>query len=243
MKPNRSRSGPGRRPARVVAPDHRERRDLQRDRGGARPLADDDVDPEVLHREVEHLLGGARHPVDLVDEEDVAVVHPGEDRGQVAGVGERRAAGDPERHADLGGDDHRQRGLAEPRRAGEEHVVGRAVAQPRGLEHQAELVADPLLPDHLVEGARPERGLDDPLVGLGVGSGEVVAAGAFPGSPRKNSSSAPSAPSVFRGVELMRGSASGGPRAAGRRRRAARRPGRPRSPRPGRPRGPASRDR
>jgi hypothetical protein len=40
-------------------PDHRERRDLERDRGGARPLADHHVDPEVLHREVEHLLGGA----------------------------------------------------------------------------------------------------------------------------------------------------------------------------------------
>ena len=119
---------PGQQPGPGGGPDHRERRDLQRDRGGARPLADDDVDPEVLHREVEHLLGGARHPVDLVDEEDVAVVHPGEDRGEVAGVGERRATGDPERRADLGRDDHRQRGLAEPGRAGEQHVVGRAVA-------------------------------------------------------------------------------------------------------------------
>jgi hypothetical protein len=55
--------------------------------------------------------------VDLVDEQDVAGVHPGEDRGEVAGVGERRATGDAQRHAHLGGDDHRQRGLAEARRA------------------------------------------------------------------------------------------------------------------------------
>ena len=54
-------------------PDDGEGRQLERDRGRARPLADDDVDPEVLHREVEHLLGRARHAVDLVEEEDLAL--------------------------------------------------------------------------------------------------------------------------------------------------------------------------
>ena len=96
--------------------DQGERRDLQRDGGGARPLADDDVDPEVLHRHVEHLLGGPRHPVDLVDEEHVTLVEPGEDRGEVTGVRDRRSAGQPQRGAHLGGDDHRQGGLAEARR-------------------------------------------------------------------------------------------------------------------------------
>ena len=124
----------GQQPGAGGGADQRERRDLERDRGRARSLADDHVDPEVLHREVEHLLGGPRHPVDLVDEEDVALVHPGQDRGQVAGVGERRPAGQPQRRAHLGGDDHRQRGLAEPGRPGEQHVVGRparAAGRPR----------------------------------------------------------------------------------------------------------------
>ena len=35
---------------------------------------------------------------------------------------------------------------------------------PGGLEDQAELVAHPLLPDHLVERARPQCGLHRPLV-------------------------------------------------------------------------------
>ena len=151
---------PGQQPGAGGGADQGERRDLQRDRGGARALADHDVDPEVLHREVEHLLGGPRHPVDLVDEEDVALVHPGQDRGQVAGVGERRAAGDPQRGAHLGGDDHGQRGLAEAGRAGEQHVVGRPAAQPGRLEDQPELGAHALLADDLVEGARPQRRLD-----------------------------------------------------------------------------------
>src|SRR5690349_21965053 len=55
-----------------------ERRDLQRDRGRPGPLAHHDVDPEVLHREVEHLLGGPRHPVDLVDEHHLALAQGGE---------------------------------------------------------------------------------------------------------------------------------------------------------------------
>ena len=89
----------GQQPGAGGGADQRERRDLERDGGRARALADDDVDPEVLHRHVEHLLGRPRHPVDLVDEQDVAVVQPGQDRGEVAGVGDRRAAGEPQRRA------------------------------------------------------------------------------------------------------------------------------------------------
>ena len=72
--------------------DDGERRERQRDRRGAGALADDDVDPEVLHREVEHLLGRARHPVDLVEEEHLALVEGGQDRRRG-----RRRAGSPGR--------------------------------------------------------------------------------------------------------------------------------------------------
>ena len=54
----------------------RERRHLQRNRRGARTFADDDVDAEVLHRQVQHLLGGPGDAVDLVDEQHV-VLRPG----------------------------------------------------------------------------------------------------------------------------------------------------------------------
>ena len=56
-------------------------------------------------------------------------------------------------------------------------MVGDPLACPRGLEQQGELLAHPLLPDDLVEGARPQRRLDDPLVAVGVGrrcSGRLV---------------------------------------------------------------------
>ena len=71
--------------------DERERRQVERQRPRRRPLADDDVEPEVLERRVEDLLDGAVQPVDLVHEEDVALLERGEDRGHVALALERRA--------------------------------------------------------------------------------------------------------------------------------------------------------
>ena len=53
--------------------DDGEGRQFQRDRGRPRSLADDDVDPEILHRQIEHLLGGSGHPMDLVEEEHLVL--------------------------------------------------------------------------------------------------------------------------------------------------------------------------
>ena len=87
--------------------DEREAREVESQRPGRRALADHDVELEVLHRRVQHLLDGAREAVDLVDEEDVAVVEVGQDRGEVAGPFERGPARDPQRDLQLGRDDAR----------------------------------------------------------------------------------------------------------------------------------------
>ena len=52
--------------------DEGERRQVERERPRPGPLADDDVEPEVLERRVEDLLDRPVDAVDLVDEEDVA---------------------------------------------------------------------------------------------------------------------------------------------------------------------------
>ena len=54
-----------------------------------------------------------------------------------------------ERRAQLGGDDVRERGLAEPGRAGEEHVVERLAAALRGLDEHRELVGHGVLGDEV----------------------------------------------------------------------------------------------
>jgi hypothetical protein len=67
--------------------------------------------------------------MDLVDEQHVAVLERvREDGREVAGLLDRRAARHPDRHAELGGDDVRERRLAEPRRSVEEDVVERLAA-------------------------------------------------------------------------------------------------------------------
>ena len=92
-------TGPGR------GADQREARELQADGAGRRALADQDVEAAVLHGRVEHLLDGSVQAVDLVDEQHVAVLQVGEQRGQVAGPGQDGAGGDAEPGAHLGGHD------------------------------------------------------------------------------------------------------------------------------------------
>ena len=115
--------------------DERERRQRQPDARRRRALADDDVELEVLHRRVQDLLDRPRQAVDLVDEQHVALVELGEDRRQVAGPLERRARRDVQVHAHLGGDDARQRGLAQPGRAGEQQVIDGLATPARRLEN------------------------------------------------------------------------------------------------------------
>ena len=84
--------------------DDRERGQRQGNGGGAGSLANDHVDAEVFHRQVEHLLGGARQAVDLVNKEDVAFLQARQDCGQVARVLDGGAGGQAQRGPHLGGD-------------------------------------------------------------------------------------------------------------------------------------------
>ena len=139
--------------------DERERRQVERERARRGALAEHDVEAEVLERRVEDLLGGAVEPVDLVDEEDVARLDRGEDRGDVLLL--ERGAGDGA-HADAellrmicasvvlpspGGPTSRTWSRASPR------ALGR-------VERDSELLLDPFLADEVVEPARPQRALE-----------------------------------------------------------------------------------
>ncbi len=62
--------------------------------------------------------------------------------------------------AQLGRDDHRQRGLAEPGRSGQQHVVGDGAAHLRPGEHEFELFAHPVLADELAQVVRSQRRVD-----------------------------------------------------------------------------------
>ena len=151
----------------MVAPTRVNGRQFEGDGGGAGALADDDVDAEVLHRHVEHLLGGPGHAVDLVEEEDLALLEGGQDRGQVARVLDGRAAGDADGGVHLGRDDHREGGLAEAGGTGEQHVVGGGTPRAGGAQHEVELLADLLLADELVQVLGAQGGLDGLVLPVG----------------------------------------------------------------------------
>src|SRR5206468_7299337 len=127
--------------------DESERRQVERDRPGAGPLAEDDRQPTILHRRVERLLDRPVEAVDLVDEEDRARLERGQEGGDVRLALERRPGGVDDLGLELGGDDVRERGLAEPGRPREQNVVERLAAPPRGLYEDAELTRALLLVD------------------------------------------------------------------------------------------------
>ena len=122
-----------------------------------RPLADDQVELEVLEGRVEDLLDRRPEAVDLVDEEDVARLQVGEDRRQIAGALEHRPGGGAQRRVHLLGQDVRQGRLAEPGRPEEQHVIQRLAALPRRADEHLQILDDPVLADILRQLPRPQR--------------------------------------------------------------------------------------
>ena len=157
----RQQPGPGRRA------DERERRQVERDRPRAGALAEHDRQLAVLHRRVQRLLDRPVEAVDLVDEEHRPGLERGEEGGDVGLALQRRAGRLHERRLELGGDDVGERGLAEPRGPGEQHVVERLLAPARRLDEHLELAGHLNLVDEVGEAPRAQRAVE-----LLVGAGE-----------------------------------------------------------------------
>ena len=139
--------------------DQREAGELDLDRARRRPLADDEIELVVLHGGIEDLLDRRVEAVDLVDEEDVAVLQVGEQRGEIAGLGDDGARGGAEAHAQLARHDLGERGLAEAGGAREQHVVERVAARLGRLDEHLEVGARLLLADELAQVLRAQRRL------------------------------------------------------------------------------------
>ena len=80
-------------------------------------------------------------------------------RGKIARLADHRPAGGAKADAELLGDDLRQRGLAQPRRAEEQHMVHRLPARARGLDEHPQVLPCRRLPDELAERLRAEGGV------------------------------------------------------------------------------------
>src|SRR5665213_1880586 len=95
--------------------------------------------------------------MDLIDEENVALFQIGQQRSEVAGLGDHRARGSAEVDAEFACDDVRQRRLAETRRTDEEHMVERLFAAARRINEDLEVCARLCLADKLRQQLRAQR--------------------------------------------------------------------------------------
>ena len=146
-------------------------RQVERERSRRRPLADDDVETIVLERRIEDLIDRMVEAVDLVDEEDVALVERGQDCGQVPCPLDRRAAGIANVRAELAGDDRGEGRLAEAGRAVQQDVICRVPSLAGGAEQDRQVGLELPLADVFVQGVRPKGPVDDDLgVVFGAGS-------------------------------------------------------------------------
>jgi hypothetical protein len=110
--------------------------------------------------------------VNLVNEQHVVRFQIGQQRRQVARALQHRAGGLAQVDTHLARDDVRQRGLAQSRRAEQQHVVERLAAVARGMNEDFELFARLRLTDVFGQRARPQRALDLLLNGAGGGGGD-----------------------------------------------------------------------
>ncbi len=144
--------------------------EVDADRAGRGTLADHEVECAVLHRRVEDFLDRGGEAVDLVDEQDVAVLEVGQQGGEIARLGDHRARGGAEADPHFAGEDPGERGLAETRRAEEQDMVERLAARLGGVDEDAEVLARRLLADEFVEALGPKRRIG--VLGGALGGGE-----------------------------------------------------------------------
>ena len=144
--------------------DEGEARQVEADGARRRALPHHDVEGEVLERRVEHLLHHAVQTVDLVDEQDVALLEIREDGSEVA----RALDGGPARGLDVGaqlvGHHRGERGLAKPRRPREQDVVHHIAARLGRFDEDGERLLDLRLTQVVAETLRAQAAIEREIV-------------------------------------------------------------------------------
>jgi hypothetical protein len=144
--------------------DQREARQVELDRARRRTFADHDVELVVLHGRVEDFLDDGAEPMNLVDEQHVVRFEIGQQRGEVARALEHRSRSLPQADAHLVGDDVRERRLAEPRWAEDQHVVERVAALACRADEDLHLLGNLRLADVVGQQARADGAVGELVV-------------------------------------------------------------------------------
>ena len=119
-------------------------------------LAGNDVQGKVLHGGVEDFLHAPGKPVNLINKQHIPGIQVGEQGCQISGLFNGRAAGHPQAHPQLVGDNPRQGGFAQARRAVEQHMVQGLLPLPGRLDKHRQIFLDFLLSNIIGEMPGPQ---------------------------------------------------------------------------------------
>ena len=144
--------------------DQREVREIQADRARGGVLSEHDIDGEILHRRVQHLLDLTVQAVDLVDEEHIALRKSVQNRGDLARLLDRRPRGHLDIHPELIRDDVTDGRLAESRWAVKQAVIQGLSAVLRRLNIDLQHLLQLTLADIVIERLRTNLRLQLPIL-------------------------------------------------------------------------------
>ena len=154
--PNRSRRGDDRRPGPGRGAYQGEPLQPVPVRPGMDAPVEYEVHREVFHGRVEELLHDLRYPVYLVDKEDVALLHVGEEAHQVPALLEGRPRRGDDLRVHLVRDDVGERGLSEARRPVQKDMLQRLPPLERRLYRYPQGLDGFVLPDVFGQRLRPQ---------------------------------------------------------------------------------------
>src|SRR5881275_676597 len=137
--------------------DQRELWQIEPQTARLRSLVNDDVEPVIFHRRVEVFFDRRLQPVNLVDEEHIALFQAGEKPCEFTGFFNHRSTGVFDIHAHCVGNDVGERRLAEPRRTAQENMLGHVTALFSRFDHQLQPFAHLYLAGELAECRRSQR--------------------------------------------------------------------------------------
>src|SRR5438045_4461551 len=131
--------------------DQRELRQIEPQTARLRSLVNDDVEPVIFHRRVEVFFDRRLQPVNLVDDEHIALFQAGEKPCEFTGFFNHRSTGVFDIHAHCVGNDVGERRLAEPRRTAQENMLEHVTAFFSRFDHQLQPFAHLYLAGELAE--------------------------------------------------------------------------------------------
>ena len=147
--------------------DDREARQLQANGARRRTLANHDIQGEIFHRRVHHLFHGPAQAVNFVNEKDVPRAQVSQNGRQVTGSLDRRAGRSLDIHTHLVGQDVRQGGLAQSRRAVKKHMLQWVAALACRRDQNVQIFFNLRLPNIIRQARRAQGGVNG-LVSTGL---------------------------------------------------------------------------